>query len=137
MKSLKLLFSATMIVAMLFACNGTSQTKDSYETAKETLAEKEAKSPVKFLAVVGKDRKNIIGQTILKGTVTNNATVCKYKDVEIEISFFSKTNALLEKDVEVVYDVLEPGKSTSFKTKYFAPKGTDNVQMKVVRAKVE
>jgi hypothetical protein len=37
----------------------------------------------------------------------------------------------------VVYDVVKPGKSASFKNKEFAPKGTDSVAVKVVDAKIE
>ena len=33
--------------------------------------------------------------------------------------------------------IIEPGKSVDFKTKYFAPKGTDSVAIKVVGAKIK
>ena len=110
--------------------------KDVYEKAKESLEEREKKNPVAFITVSSKDKHNLIGQTVIKGTVNNNAKVCVYKDVELELSFISKTGVLLEKDVEKIYEVIEPGKSADFKTKYFAPKGTDSVGIKVIGAKV-
>lgn len=109
--------------------------KDKYEEKKENLADMEKKSPVRFLSVSGHDKKNLIGQTVVKGTLKNKATVASYKDVEVELSFFSKTGALLEKDIEIVYETIEPGKEADFKTKYFAPKGTDSVALKVLSAK--
>ena len=69
------------------------------------------------------------------GTITNTAKVCAYKDVDIELSFYSKTGALLEKDREIVYETIIPGGSAFFKTKYYAPKGTDSVALKVMGAK--
>ena len=60
-----------------------------------------------------------------------------FKDINIKVSFFSKTGTLLEEDQEVVYETLNPGAGKSFKTKYFAPKGTDSVALKVISAKVE
>jgi hypothetical protein len=63
--------------------------------------------------------------------------VYKRQDVELELSFFSKTGVLLEKDNETVYEMIEPGKSADFKSKYFAPKGTDSVAIKIVGAKVK
>ncbi len=117
------------------AKNATTVKKDKYEEKKETLEEMEKKDPVRFLSVSSHDRKNLIRQTVVKGTLKNNATVASYKDVEIEISFFSKTGTLLEKDNETIYETIAPGKDADFKTKYYAPKGTDSVVIKVVNAK--
>lgn len=130
-----------VIASFLFiACQSKAEKekveKDSYEQAKESLEEREKKNPVSFISVTSKDKHNLIGQTVIKGAVRNNAKIAVYKDVELELSFFSKTGVLLEKDSEKVYEVIEPGKSAEFKTKYFAPKGTDSVGIKVVGAKV-
>jgi hypothetical protein len=89
-----------------------------------------------FLVVGGHDKRNILGQTVVKGTITNKATVAIFKDVELKLSFYSKTRALLETDKETVFEVLQPGESKNFKTKYFAPKGTDSVTLEVLGAKV-
>jgi hypothetical protein len=69
--------------------------------------------------------------------LNNTAKVASYKDVQIKLSFYSKTKALLEEDVETVFETLAPGKSAEFKTKYFAPKGTDSVALKIMGAKGE
>ena len=139
---MKKLFSilATSIF-ILSACNSKTPDakaeKHSYEQTKETLAEKEKKNPLMFLKVTGHDKHNLIGQTVIRGEVTNNAKVCTYKDVQLELSFFSKTGTLLEKDNETVYDEIAPGSSSDFKTKYFAPKGTDSVGIKILSAKTK
>ena len=123
------------------ACGGSdekaaeSKAKDKYEQTKETLEQTEKKNPKRFLSVEGHDRKNLLRQTVIKGTITNKATVASYKDVDIEISYFSSTGALLLKDHEVVYESINPGATTNFKSKYFAPKGTDSVAMHIVGAK--
>jgi hypothetical protein len=143
--SLLLLFSVfSLLCIVITSCGGSesdSKTdtlkKDKYEEKKENLADIENKNPVRFLSVNGHDKKNLIGQTVVKGTLKNKATVAIYKDVEVELSFYSKTGALLEKDIEVIYDKIEPGKETDFKTKYFAPKGTDSVALRVLKAKSE
>lgn len=137
----KLIPGLVIVTLVLSACGGkdksADKTKDKYEQTKETLQETEKKNPIRFLVVSGHDKRNIIGQTVIKGTLTNNAKVVSYKDVNLELTFYSKTGALLEKDHEVVYETIAPGASTNFKTKYFAPKGTDSVAMKVVSAKNE
>ena len=128
-----------LIFSMFFAaCNSSDKSaekKDKYEQGKENLEETEKKSPTRFITVSGRDKKKLLGQTVIKGTLQNNAKISSYKDIDVELSFYSKTGALLEKDHEIVYETLEPGNSTDFKTKYFAPKGTDSVAMRVVGAK--
>ena len=134
--TLVLIFSVILV-----SCKSKAKTeaaeKDKYEKAKESLEKREKRNPIAFLKVSSKDKHNLIGQTVIKGAVVNDAKVCVYKDVELELSFFSKTGVLLEKDNETVYEVIEPGKSVDFKSKYFAPKGTDSVAIKIVGAKVK
>lgn len=124
------------------ACGGDEQAKDAkakdpYEQTKETLEQTEQKNPKRFLTVEGDDHKNLIGQRVIKGTITNKASVASFKDIDVELSFYSETGTLLEKDHEVIYETIAAGGRTSFKTKYFAPKGTDSVVMKIAGAKTE
>ena len=143
MKSSIASFFALTIIAS--SCNSSNadkkltpaeKEKESYEKTKETLAEKEKKSPENFIMVNGHDKHNLIGQTVVKGIVSSRATVAIYKDIDVELKFYSKTGALLETDKETVYETLKPGESENFKTKYFAPKGTDSVALKVLGAKI-
>lgn len=128
-------------IILLSACNikakEAAAEKENYQKAAETLLEKEKKNPISFLTVTSHDKHNLLGQTVIKGNINNKAKVCAYKDVQLELSFFSKTGTLLEKDNETVYDNIEPGKSADFKTKYFAPKGTDSVAIKILSAKIK
>ena len=134
----RVLFLAVSLFLMA-ACNSKrdpAAEKDSYEKTKETLEEKEKKNPLLFLSVTGDDKHNLIGQTVIKGEVANKAKVSAYKDVELEISFYSKTGVLLEKGNETVYDVIAPGRSVAFKIKNFAPKASDSVGIKILNAKI-
>jgi major membrane immunogen (membrane-anchored lipoprotein) len=137
MKKLSVLL---FISSVLFSCSNNDskkaeKEKDSYQATKESLQDKEKKNPENFLTVAGHDKHNLLGQTVVKGTVTNKATVATYKDVDVKLDFYSKTGTLLETDKETVFEVIGPGQSKNFKTKYFAPKGTDSVALSVTAAK--
>jgi hypothetical protein len=128
-----------VFVMFLVSC-GSAETKfdtNTYEQAKESLEERERKNPEQFLIVTSTDKKNLIGQTVIRGTISNRATVCVYKDVQVKISFFSKTGVLLEENKETIYEIVTPNNNVKFKSKYFAPKGTDSMTMTVLDAKVE
>ncbi|MDE3185029.1 MAG: hypothetical protein KGM16_16575 [Bacteroidota bacterium] len=123
---------------LLAACNSdtTLKEKASYNATKTALLHKEENDPAAFITVSGNSKKNIVGQTVVKGTLVNKASVATFKDVDIKLSFYSKTQALLETDKETIFEILNPGESQDFKTKYFAPKGTDSVGLRVLGAKV-
>lgn len=109
----------------------------TYEENKESLGDKEKNNPARFLKIDNRDRKNLIGQTVVIGHLTNNATVCTYKDVEMKLSFYSKTGVKLDEGIETVYETIAPGEKVKFKTKYFTPKGTDSVAIQVLKASGE
>ena len=138
---MKRIFVLIAIVSViLFSCSERETTKaanekESYEMAKESLQDKEVKNPQNFLTVTGNNRHNLVGQTVIKGTITNKATVASYKDVDIKLDLYSKTGTLLETDKETVYEIIAPGQSKNFKTKYFAPKGTDSVALTIIGGK--
>ncbi|MEO8766377.1 MAG: hypothetical protein ABI416_18900 [Ginsengibacter sp.] len=135
---LALSFTSSVI---LFSCSGgdiqiKTTEQESYKITKESLLKKEIKNPKDFLLVDGHDKRNLLGQTVVKGTISNRATVAIFKDVSIKLSFYSKTHTLLETDKETIFEVLPPGTSKNFKTKYFSPKGTDSVALEVLGAKI-
>ena len=110
-------------------------TERNYEKGKVTLQQTEQQSPSSFLVIEGENKKNIIGQTVVRGEITNNAKIVSFKDIEVKLSFYSKTGTLLEQDRETVYEKIAPGNSKKFKSKYYTPKGTDRVGFKIVTAK--
>jgi hypothetical protein len=137
---MKYLLPFFAIILFSTACNSTNN-KDAnaekkYENTKESLEAIEKKSPKKFIAIEGDKRKNLIGQTVVKGKITNKAKIVTYKDVEMKISFYSKTKAVLEEDHETIYETIAPGTSVDFKSKFFTPKGSDSVGFEFVEAKM-
>ncbi len=135
----KYLLIGVALVVVFAACTTTEEkekkSQDKYESSKLSLEELEKQSPLQFLSVAGNDKRNLLGQTVVKGKVTNKAKMVTYKDVDIKLFFYSKTGTLLQEDQEVVYEAVAPGATVNFKSKYFAPKGTDSIAMKVVSAK--
>jgi hypothetical protein len=136
---MKFFLPIIVAISLLSACNmiGSSDAKDekNYEKTKETLEETEKKNPVKFITVEGEKKKNLIGQTVVRAEIKNNAKIVSYKDVDVKISFYSKTGVVLEEDHETVFETITPGNSVKFKFKAFTPKGSDSVGFRVVEAR--
>lgn len=135
-KLLIVLFASAFVFA---SCDNEKNyhisSSDKYEKGKSSLEDIEKKNPEKFLTVSGNSKKNLLMQTVVKGKIFNNAKIVSFKDVAIKLKFYSKTGTLLEEDTDVIYESINPGGSTSFKSKYFAPKGTDSVAISIAGAK--
>ena len=131
-------FSTFFIILFLLTSCGSSEKKfdsQSYEQHKESLAEKEKKNPLSFLTVNGGNKKNIIGQTVVHGRISNKATVSSYKDVRIKMLCYKDTKRVEEHE-DVIGDVIRPGATNDFKIKYRLPKGTDSIALSVMSADV-
>lgn len=134
-----IIYISAFLLIFTAACNDKDSyeiSSDSqYEKSKSTLAETEKEHPEKFIKIQTRDKKNLLGQTVINGIIFNNAKVVTYKDIEIKLDFYSKTGAKLEEDTETIFETITAGGSKSFKSKYFAPKGTDSVVVTVTGAK--
>lgn len=136
MKHLLILF---IVCISFFSCEDKNKydinTDNNYTGSKNTIEKTERKNPASFLSANAKRRKNFIRQTVVYGSIYNNAKMVTYKDAELLLSFYSKTGTLLEEDRQTVYDHIVPGGTISFKSKYFTPKDTDSMSVKVITAK--
>lgn len=105
----------------------------TYEQQKASLADREKNNPLIFLKVNGEDKKNILGKTVVKGTITNNATVTSFKDVRIKMRCF-KDDKQVEEHEDVIKENVSPNSTQSFKTRYRLPKGTDSIALSIMSA---
>ena len=128
-----------LVLAVIGSCENKNDydinTGKNYEKGKLSLEKTEQVNPAIFLSVTGERKKNILGQSIIKGKIINMAKIVAYKDIDVKLFFYSKTGALLEEDHEILYERISPGGVKKFKSKYFTPKGTDSVAFKIIAAK--
>lgn len=141
MKRIQIFLIALSCCTWIAACNNGAdgydiKDDDSYKSKTQELKNVEKSDPKQFLSVKASDKKNLLGQTVVKGVIYNSAKIAGYQDIEVKLKFYSKTKALLEEDVETVYEHISAGGSTKFKSKYFTPKGTDSLFIEVLGAKV-
>lgn len=136
---MKQLLKVLSVIIFFISCNE----KEAYDVGEDRVYEKsktnlgvtERKNPVHFLTASGTKRKNFLRQTVVLGKVYNNARMVTYHDVEVLVSFYSKTGTILEEDHVTVYEKVVPGGTVSFKEKLFTPKDADSMGMKVLSAK--
>lgn len=139
---MKFLPHASLAILMLFAscknkdADANKLDKKSYKEQKESLLDKEKKSPKEFLTIEGTDKRNFWGQTVYKGIIHNSASVCSYKDVRVKLLYYKTDGTLVTNHEEQFDETIKPGDDIEFKAKYKTPRGTDSVAASIMSAKI-
>lgn len=132
-------FAIAACLFSLLSCSNNAMTgKDegAYNKQKQTLLNEEKKKPLSFLKVYASNRKNIWGSTVVKGAVSNTATVCSYQDIRLKLLSFDKGRKPLEEHEDVIDGPLKPNDSKDFKLRYHLPRDTDSVSVSVMSATI-
>jgi hypothetical protein len=83
-----------------------------------TIAEIEAIEPTTYLNSTGTYKPTFLGDQLkINGTIENKATVTNYKDVIIEVVFYSKTQSEIARESYTIYDFFGPNSKKEFKLK--------------------
>lgn len=108
---------------------------ESYEEKVMTVEEMERSQPTDFLTADGTYNNNFLGDKIkIHGTITNIATVAKYKDAIIRVTYYSQTKTDLGSDEYTIYDIFAPNSTTSFELKIQKYKNANSVGWEVIDA---
>ncbi len=111
------------------------------EELRQELLEKETSSPLDYVTVSYKLDINVHllreSEDIINGTISNSATMATFKDVELQVTFSTKTDAELAKKIYTVYEFIGPNGSKGFQIKVVSPTGTKKIGVKILSALAE
>ena len=133
---MKQIITIIFLSVLFFSCNSANNQHPSaqYEQKKASLGEMEQGSPLRFLKVKGSYHGNLLNQTIVEGEVINKATLTAYKNVKLLIIFRDKEGTIIEKDKELLDDIMKPNTSTDFKIKTRHVKGISSASFDIIDA---
>ena len=105
------------------------------EELRMELQTKEKENPTEYLKPALTRRKNLIGENVFEGTITNTASAASFKDIAIKIVYLSKTRSVIGYHEFVVYEVIGPQQTVSIrKVKFFPPEDTDEYRFDITSA---
>lgn len=129
---LPLLFFST-----LFGCeNGVSEINDItyYETV-QNLVRYENSRPKLFLEADGRYSENFWGDKFdIDIEITSDAKVASFKDVEIRVTYYSKTKSVITTNDYTLYKVIPPQKVTKAKMKIDNYRDVETIGWEVISA---
>ena len=100
-----------------------------------SVAEIEAHSPINYLETEGNYRGNFLGNKIkINGIIRNKATVTTYKDVIIEVAFYSNTDTEITTEKYTLYEFYPPTSQKEFKLKVDNYRNVAKISWRIVGA---
>lgn len=91
-KKLLLAFTILALTVIFSSCGNKSNT--TYNDSRETVEQTERADPLRFLFLEGQFKQNLMGNKFnVFCDITNNASTVSYKDLTLNITYYSKTNA--------------------------------------------
>lgn len=149
MNSLYLTIASALLLTAS-ACNNVQDTPKTPEMLKFELQHAELENPLRYLDDIDVTMQ---GQTkmvkkgglfrapeyasdgaIVEGKIVNNATLAKYKDVQLTFSYYSATETLIDSESFVLYKFVEPGATIPFTIKTNPPAAYKNFGCEIIGA---
>jgi len=131
---MKLLHILLFVISFsLISCNGFNEKPKTAEQLRFELKTKEVNHPMQYLsnqnvtlkplskkvrnAGLFREAEYVDDGALIQGNITNKASLAKYKDLKITLSFYSRTKTLIDKQSYVLYDYYKPNTTKQFKIK--------------------
>lgn len=102
------------------------------EEIKIDLKSKEEAEPLKYLSLSYDVREAFDGRTRITGRVSNKASVAKFKDVVIRMTFYTKTDTEIDTEEKTVVEFLAPNSAKNFNWKIATPRKTAKVSLQII-----
>ena len=107
----------------------------TYMEQKMSIEQTENADPLRFLSAAGEYNSSFWGTELkIRGTITNTATVADYKDVTIQVTYYSKTKSVLGTKDYTLYEIYQPNTVTPFRLDIANFDNVNTINWKVVRA---
>jgi len=103
--------------------------------AEKSIKEKEMNDPAAYIKAKTSWHKNLIGETVLTGSLLNTSALTSFKNPVLLVTWISKTNTVIGTSRYPIYEMLKPKKSIQYKLKVKAPYKYADVNVSVESAK--
>lgn len=105
------------------------------ELEREKLLREHAR-PQEFIVLTYSTRRNLVGETVIEGNMTNNAELTAYRDLQLMIYFDNTDGIAIDSASQTVFEQMVPGGKAEFKLKEKGPRKAKEVRVLIKDALV-
>ncbi len=114
---------------------GASSKEKTADQLHEELKQQEQAAPMEYLSADGTYKENIWGSKLkIKCNLHNKATLTSYKDIGVQITFFTKANAELGSKEYTIYEVVAANSDKEVEMKIDTYEDVAKIEWKVISA---
>jgi hypothetical protein len=140
-----------LILVTTTSCNQKESQKKTPEELKSELRQQEQTDPLSYLSIskatLTPQRKEVRKKTLFKkakyendgatinGVIENKATLAKFKDVKLKVTYYSITNSIISEKYFIFYEYYSPNSKEVFNIKDYPPQSYNRFNVEVVEAK--
>lgn len=140
-----------MVLVILTSCGGETKRQKTPAELKAELKQQELLNPISYLddkdvtlqpqrkkvrnAGLFRDAEYADDGALIEGYIINKATLAKFKDVVVKVTFYSQTKTLIDEKSYVFYEYYEPNSTKHFSLKIDLPKAYKTFGFQVTDAK--
>jgi hypothetical protein len=130
----KIVIAVLVVFGLIFVVSIANQNAEP-ETRFLSVAETEQLNPTSYLYAGGKYDQNFFGTKYkIHGLILNKATITTYKDVIVEVTYYSRTQTPLKSVNYTIYEFYSPNSQKSFDLKIPTYKPASSIGWKVIGA---
>lgn len=124
-----------LLVVFLYGCDTSSGSAVTHHEARMSIEQEEALYPQNYLLADGTYRESFLGgEFVIKGNIFNQATHVDYKDVVIEINYYSQTETLIDTERYVLYKHFPTNHTIPFELRVKKPAAAKQLGWRVIDA---
>jgi len=145
MKHLNQTIILLTIIAILNSCVNNSNKEKTTKELKQELKIREVIEFKNYLSVTASLKENITQKPdlfhhtktdgyIISGAVKNSSMLAKFKDVVIDVTYYSETQTVIDSQRYIMYKYFNPTTETPFAYKVYPPAGFSSFQIEISNA---
>lgn len=92
--------------------------------------------PAEFVDLNYTSRRNLLNETIVEGSFSNNAELTMYSEFQLMVYFSNTEGYFVDSASQVVFEQIVPGETAPFKIKQKGPRKA-GVSVKIIKAKAD
>jgi hypothetical protein len=144
MKQFKKILPIVLYI-LICACNTNAPKPKTAEELRQELKSEEQANPLRYLSISGNLRENVTQESgflrsrktdgyILSGSIKNSASIAKFKDAVVIVSYLSETQTAMETKEYIMYKYFNPNSEMPYEYKVYPPEGFKSFSIEIKTA---
>ncbi len=139
-----------LVILFSISCKQNQPRKKTPDELRQELKQNEQLKPLNYISVTEatltpqrkkvkkaglfKKAKYVDDGAVINGYIQNGASLAKFKDVKLKVTYYSSTKSIISEKTFILYQFFNPNTSESFSIKVYPPESFSTFNIMVIDA---